>query len=46
MIVGVVAGLVFGRMGYYLSLLWCCVSIFVFTVCIERWIHMVMYVIV
>ncbi|XP_039503353.1 protein YIF1B isoform X2 [Pimephales promelas] len=32
MIVGVVAGLVFGRMGYYLSLLWCCVSIFVFTI--------------
>ncbi|XP_043072669.1 protein YIF1B isoform X2 [Puntigrus tetrazona] len=32
MIVGVIAGLLFGRMGYYLSLLWCCVSIFVFTI--------------
>ncbi|CAM4576115.1 unnamed protein product [Leuciscus chuanchicus] len=32
MIVGVVAGLLFGRTGYYLTLLWCCVSIFVFTI--------------
>ncbi|XP_048024639.1 protein YIF1B isoform X1 [Megalobrama amblycephala] len=32
MIVGVVAGLLFGRTGYYLSLLWCCISIFVFTI--------------
>uniref|UniRef100_A0A672LVJ7 Protein YIF1 n=1 Tax=Sinocyclocheilus grahami TaxID=75366 RepID=A0A672LVJ7_SINGR len=32
MFVGVLAGLLFGRMGYYLSLLWCCVSIFVFTI--------------
>ncbi|KAL2096570.1 hypothetical protein ACEWY4_008718 [Coilia grayii] len=37
MIVGVVAGLLFGRMGYYLTLLWCCVSIFVFMV--SRWEH-------
>ncbi|XP_024300313.1 protein YIF1B isoform X1 [Oncorhynchus tshawytscha] len=32
MIVGVVAGLLFGRMGYYLTLLWCCISIFVFMI--------------
>lgn len=32
MIVGVVAGLLFGRPAYYLSLLWCCVAIFVFMV--------------
>ncbi|XP_050990883.1 protein YIF1B isoform X2 [Labeo rohita] len=32
MIVGVIAGLLFGRTGYYLTLLWCCVSIFVFTI--------------
>ncbi|XP_029536358.1 protein YIF1B-like isoform X2 [Oncorhynchus nerka] len=32
MIVGVVAGLLFGRTGYYLTLLWCCISIFVFTI--------------
>ncbi|XP_052439065.1 protein YIF1B isoform X1 [Carassius gibelio] len=32
MIVGVIAGLLFGRMGYHLSLLWCCVSTFVFTI--------------
>lgn len=32
MIVGVVAGLMFGRLAYYLSLLWCCVAIFVFMV--------------
>ncbi|XP_062329482.1 protein YIF1B [Osmerus eperlanus] len=32
MIVGVVAGLLFGRTGYYLTLLWCCVSIFVFMI--------------
>lgn len=32
MIIGVVAGLLFGRLAYYLSLLWCCVAIFVFMV--------------
>ena len=32
MIVGVVAGLLFGRTGYYLTLLWCCISIFIFMV--------------
>ncbi|KAA8594218.1 hypothetical protein FQN60_005052 [Etheostoma spectabile] len=32
MIVGVVAGLLFGRPAYYLSLLWCCVAIFVFMI--------------
>ncbi|XP_068612890.1 protein YIF1B-like isoform X1 [Brachionichthys hirsutus] len=32
MIIGVVAGLLFGRLAYYLSLLWCCVAIFVFTI--------------
>uniref|UniRef100_A0A673JVV8 Protein YIF1 n=1 Tax=Sinocyclocheilus rhinocerous TaxID=307959 RepID=A0A673JVV8_9TELE len=32
MFVGVLAGLLFSRMGYYLSLLWCCVSTFVFTI--------------
>ncbi|KAJ8257079.1 hypothetical protein COCON_G00192310 [Conger conger] len=32
MIVGVVAGLLFGRTGYYLMLLWCCASIFVFMI--------------
>uniref|UniRef100_A0A3B3RLE5 Protein YIF1 n=1 Tax=Paramormyrops kingsleyae TaxID=1676925 RepID=A0A3B3RLE5_9TELE len=32
MIVEVLAGLVFGRIGYYLMLLWCCVSIFVFMI--------------
>eukprot|EP00063_Salmo_salar_P094792 XP_014069627.1 PREDICTED: protein YIF1B isoform X4 [Salmo salar] len=32
MIVGVVAGLLFGRTGYYLTLLWCCISIFVFMI--------------
>lgn len=32
MIVGVIGGLLFGRLGYYLSLLWCCVAIFVFMV--------------
>ncbi|KAK2847138.1 hypothetical protein Q5P01_010137 [Channa striata] len=32
MIVGIVAGLLFGRAAYYLSLLWCCVAIFVFTI--------------
>ncbi|XP_026087189.1 protein YIF1B [Carassius auratus] len=32
MFLGVLAGLLFGRTGYYLSLLWCCVSIFVFTI--------------
>ncbi|XP_077396462.1 protein YIF1B isoform X1 [Festucalex cinctus] len=30
MIIGVVAGLMFGRLAYYLSLLWCCAAIFVF----------------
>ncbi|KAI7802290.1 putative protein YIF1B [Triplophysa rosa] len=42
MIVGVVAGLLFGRTGYYLTLLWCCVSIFVFMVRIEKQLHMVL----
>ncbi|XP_028320556.1 protein YIF1B [Gouania willdenowi] len=32
MIVGVVAGLLFGRTAYYLSLLWCCAAIFVFMI--------------
>lgn len=32
MIIGVVAGLLFGRPAYYLSLLWCCAAIFVFMV--------------
>uniref|UniRef100_A0A3Q3WZS7 Protein YIF1 n=1 Tax=Mola mola TaxID=94237 RepID=A0A3Q3WZS7_MOLML len=32
MIIGVVAGLLFGRLAYYLSLLWCCVAIFVFMI--------------
>ncbi|XP_056622808.1 protein YIF1B [Triplophysa dalaica] len=32
MMIGVVAGLLFGRTGYYLTLLWCCVSIFVFMI--------------
>ncbi|KAG7278662.1 hypothetical protein CRUP_014017 [Coryphaenoides rupestris] len=32
MIVGVIGGLLFGRLGYYLSLLWCCVAIFVFMI--------------
>lgn len=32
MIVGVVAGMLFGRTGYYLTLLWCCFSIFVFMI--------------
>ncbi|KAJ8414614.1 hypothetical protein AAFF_G00038160 [Aldrovandia affinis] len=32
MIVGVVSGLLFGRTGYYLMLLWCCASIFVFMI--------------
>ncbi|KAM9443281.1 protein YIF1B-like isoform 1-T1 [Salvelinus alpinus] len=32
MIVGVVAGLLFGRTGYYLTLLWCCISIFIFMI--------------
>ncbi|KAL7870830.1 hypothetical protein SRHO_G00083270 [Serrasalmus rhombeus] len=32
MIVGVLAGLLFGKMGYYLTLLWCCASIFVFMI--------------
>lgn len=32
MIVGVLAGLLFGKTGYYLSLFWCCMSIFVFTI--------------
>uniref|UniRef100_A0A096M2J9 Protein YIF1 n=1 Tax=Poecilia formosa TaxID=48698 RepID=A0A096M2J9_POEFO len=30
MILGVVAGLLFGKLAYYLSLLWCCAAIFVF----------------
>ncbi|KAJ7990343.1 hypothetical protein DPEC_G00299320 [Dallia pectoralis] len=32
MIVGVVAGLLFGPTGYYLAMFWCCISIFVFTI--------------
>ncbi|XP_055030147.1 protein YIF1B isoform X1 [Misgurnus anguillicaudatus] len=32
MIVGVVAGLLFGRTSYYLTLLWCCISISVFMI--------------
>uniref|UniRef100_A0A8D2L4D9 Protein YIF1 n=1 Tax=Varanus komodoensis TaxID=61221 RepID=A0A8D2L4D9_VARKO len=32
MIVGLLAGLLFGKMGYYLLLSWCCVTIFVFTI--------------
>uniref|UniRef100_A0AAY4CA57 Protein YIF1 n=1 Tax=Denticeps clupeoides TaxID=299321 RepID=A0AAY4CA57_9TELE len=32
MIMGVLSGLLFGRTGYYLSLLWCCLSIFVFMI--------------
>ncbi|XP_053729406.1 protein YIF1B isoform X2 [Synchiropus splendidus] len=32
MIVGVLAGLLFGRLAYYLSLLWCCAAIFVFMI--------------
>lgn len=32
MIIGVVAGLLFGRPAYYLCLLWCCTAIFVFMV--------------
>lgn len=32
MIGGVLMGLLFGKMGYYLVLGWCCVSIFVFMV--------------
>ncbi|XP_041092166.1 protein YIF1B-A-like isoform X1 [Polyodon spathula] len=32
MIVGVVSGLLFGRTGYYLVLLWCCIAIVVFLI--------------
>lgn len=32
MIIGVVAGLLFGRLAYYLCLLWCCAAIFIFMV--------------
>lgn len=32
MIVGLLAGLLFGKMGYYLLLSWCCVTIFVFMI--------------
>lgn len=32
MIAGLLAGLVFGKTGYYTLLGWCCVTIFVFTV--------------
>lgn len=32
MIGGVLTGLLFGKIGYYLVLAWCCVSIFVFMV--------------
>uniref|UniRef100_A0AAY5EUD7 Uncharacterized protein n=1 Tax=Electrophorus electricus TaxID=8005 RepID=A0AAY5EUD7_ELEEL len=34
LIVGVLAGLLFGKTGYYLTLLWCCASIFIFMVSI------------
>lgn len=32
MIAGLLAGLIFGKPGYYMLLGWCCVTIFVFTV--------------
>ncbi|CAL8337241.1 unnamed protein product [Boreogadus saida] len=32
MIVGVIGGLLFGRLGYHLSLLWCCAAIVVFMI--------------
>ncbi|XP_041252212.1 protein YIF1B-like [Onychostruthus taczanowskii] len=32
MIVGLVAGLLLGRAGYYAALSWCCFSIFVFMI--------------
>ncbi|XP_034025287.1 protein YIF1B-like isoform X2 [Thalassophryne amazonica] len=32
MIIGVVAGLIFGKLAYYMSLLWCCVAVFVFMI--------------
>ncbi|XP_066426882.1 protein YIF1B-like [Molothrus aeneus] len=32
MIVGLVAGLLLGRVGYYVALTWCCLSIFVFMI--------------
>ncbi|NXY82494.1 YF1BB protein, partial [Alcedo cyanopectus] len=32
MILGLVAGLLFGRSGYYVVLSWCCLSTFVFTI--------------
>ncbi|XP_068034218.1 protein YIF1B-like isoform X2 [Anomalospiza imberbis] len=32
MIVGLVAGLLLGRVGYYVALSWCCLSIFVFMI--------------
>ncbi|XP_061452143.1 protein YIF1B [Rhineura floridana] len=32
MIVGLLAGLLFGKMGYYLLLSWCCITIFVFMI--------------
>ncbi|XP_059728464.1 protein YIF1B [Haemorhous mexicanus] len=32
MIVGLLAGLLLGRLGYYAALSWCCLSIFIFTI--------------
>ncbi|XP_059807358.1 protein YIF1B isoform X1 [Hypanus sabinus] len=32
MIAGVISGLLFGRMGYYISLGWCCISVVVFMI--------------
>ncbi|XP_014749536.1 PREDICTED: protein YIF1B-like [Sturnus vulgaris] len=32
MIVGLVAGLLLGRVGYYVALSWCCLSIFIFMI--------------
>ncbi|XP_064295799.1 latent-transforming growth factor beta-binding protein 4-like, partial [Phalacrocorax carbo] len=34
---GLIAGLVFGRSGYYVVLSWCCLSIFVFMGCRVHW---------
>lgn len=41
MIVGLVAGLVFGKPAYYLSLLWCCAAIFIFMVSGIIYLHLV-----
>ncbi|XP_055519720.1 protein YIF1B isoform X2 [Leucoraja erinacea] len=32
MIIGIIAGLIFGRMGYYIALAWCCISVVVFMI--------------